>query len=766
LNATWPAAKADDNDVLKNMSAYHPKASALKNTLPMIPGYGSLAANRHDFRKHSTMEQVGPYQMIYEVKKPAAEFIPSMEKISLTDIKKAHPSWLTLENKILRFFAYYKEGIHESAEETSRIRRCNIYYYLEDDTIQVTEPKQDNSGVWQGRHVKRHRIPKVHGTQEFYCVDDLDVGNDVVIYSRVYHIVDCDAFTRYFYSQLGRSLKPFEDYPEDKHTEMQATRRNKGTQRGPKERDEVHTEMKRFIETQAGGTLSCPTKEEVDLAQSFYENDGKVLQFDAVWDDRNTPYGDLRKFQLLFFLADKTVKIVEKPGKDGRGAAGVFLKRCKLAQTNNPAADQQPGCAKPQTYVTDTDLGIGKTILVNARNFLITDCDAFTKRYYAERYQEYEFNPIDFSEPPKVVPKMKPPRHFGIGSPEDSLVSWKHLVLKPPKKDLKRMTERAGDVLRFGGYIESQPERRMMLVFWAADDTCGIFAQPGRNTGFASGKFLQRQRVKKPVPGNATLTGEAPYYDETDFYVGARLNINGHIIILDQTDERTVNYLEGVPKEFTLEDMNMVMAKFRQMLLERFSRLTDAFRTMDQDHDGSVTVQELELMCKHMNLNLTQHELLTLMNYMDEDRNGTIEFAEFVRRICPKDYEGELDEGKGVVPVTEIAPPVDSHYAKIAYGKQQQAEANKVFKMFRDKLQSMKFEGIELFRLMSDRAFDSMVGEKEFTYAVEKVLQLHLTEPQMDTLLKRFFPFEGKRLDYKNFNRIMNSGPHFETTKM
>ena len=29
--------------------------------------------------------------MIYEMKKPAAEFIPSMEKISLTDIKQACP---------------------------------------------------------------------------------------------------------------------------------------------------------------------------------------------------------------------------------------------------------------------------------------------------------------------------------------------------------------------------------------------------------------------------------------------------------------------------------------------------------------------------------------------------------------------------------------------------------------------------------------------------------------------------------------------------
>lgn len=50
---------------------------------------------------------------------------------------------------MLRFYGYYKESVVESAIENWRMRRVVIYYYLEDDSIHVAEPKQDNSGLPQ-----------------------------------------------------------------------------------------------------------------------------------------------------------------------------------------------------------------------------------------------------------------------------------------------------------------------------------------------------------------------------------------------------------------------------------------------------------------------------------------------------------------------------------------------------------------------------------------------------------------------------------------
>ena len=52
--------------------------------------------------------------------------------------------------QVLRFYAYFQEAVHEKREEKYRIRHCIILFYLEDDTIQVNEPRVENSGVPQG----------------------------------------------------------------------------------------------------------------------------------------------------------------------------------------------------------------------------------------------------------------------------------------------------------------------------------------------------------------------------------------------------------------------------------------------------------------------------------------------------------------------------------------------------------------------------------------------------------------------------------------
>ena len=58
---------------------------------------------------------------------------------------------------MLRFYAYFQEAVHEKAEEQYRIRHYIILFYLEDDTIQVNEPRQENSGIPQGKQC--HELP-------------------------------------------------------------------------------------------------------------------------------------------------------------------------------------------------------------------------------------------------------------------------------------------------------------------------------------------------------------------------------------------------------------------------------------------------------------------------------------------------------------------------------------------------------------------------------------------------------------------------------
>ena len=52
--------------------------------------------------------------------------------------------------QVLRFYAYFKQTVHESPAEFYRVRPVVIYYYLEDDSIAVVEPVRENSGMPQG----------------------------------------------------------------------------------------------------------------------------------------------------------------------------------------------------------------------------------------------------------------------------------------------------------------------------------------------------------------------------------------------------------------------------------------------------------------------------------------------------------------------------------------------------------------------------------------------------------------------------------------
>ncbi len=63
----------------------------------------------------------------------------------------ALPSWVAFDQQVLCFDAYLQEAVHEKKDQSYAIRICKIYFYLEDDSIQVVEPRTKNSGVPQGK---------------------------------------------------------------------------------------------------------------------------------------------------------------------------------------------------------------------------------------------------------------------------------------------------------------------------------------------------------------------------------------------------------------------------------------------------------------------------------------------------------------------------------------------------------------------------------------------------------------------------------------
>jgi len=46
-----------------------------------------------------------------------------------------------MDRHVLRFYGFFKEAVVESALENYRVRKVIIFYYLEDNSLSITEPK-------------------------------------------------------------------------------------------------------------------------------------------------------------------------------------------------------------------------------------------------------------------------------------------------------------------------------------------------------------------------------------------------------------------------------------------------------------------------------------------------------------------------------------------------------------------------------------------------------------------------------------------------
>ncbi|KAL0480787.1 EF-hand domain-containing family member efhc2 [Acrasis kona] len=659
------------------------------------------------------------------------------------------PKWLSLDRKVLRFYTFFKEGVHESALENNRVRRCVLYYYLEDDTIHVSEPKQDNSGIPQGALIKRHRIPKPGVDREFYLLEDLNIGNEVTLYGKTFRIVGCDRFTKEFLGGIGIDISEndVEDFPQDQYT--QGREELKKTMSPFNKLNPIDQDFKRYLEYSFKGRHTNPSKQQQASMQQFLKNDRKVLRFFCCWDDRENLYGDFRHFVLEYYLADDTTKISElNPPNSGRDPFPVFVKRQRIPKPKNSPNE-------PVTYYEETDLQIGNEIDVFSKKFLLRDCDDYTKEYFNKKYGITDFTPVpdpsrDVEKAATVkTQKVDPPPYNGYGTEEDSLGSWKYLVLKAPKKDVKKYMENDMNHLRFGARMEtSAPEdqnRRFIVTFYLADDTVSIFEPTQRNSGIIGGKFLQRQRVKNP---------DGDYYKASDLFVGAIIFINSHRFLLHETDEHTVKYMESRPQVFAKADLEQVLHRLRENVLLKNSRLKDAFRAVDTDSSGKISLNEFRTVINKLQMNVSEQEVITIMRSFDSDGDGCLNYNEFSECIQPSDFRNPELDGRIVFKTNTDA----SHKQHLQNAEDESNNAvleQRVFKMFMTKIENRRLLFQDTFRVLSDRSVDGMIGEPELKKAVCGNMQMNISDEEVAALARRFFPKNKKRISYIDFIKIV-----------
>nr|CAD7408838.1 unnamed protein product [Timema poppensis] len=369
--------------------------------LPLLPG-NSFRNNigQTRFHKSQHFEHLNSVTILTEKLKPGIEGAPlpwsrpsKYPSIYARAEAPELPAWIVFDKQVLCFDAYFQETVQEQ-RYTHLVRKCKIYFYLEDGTVQVVEPKVANSGIPQDLFIKTlktflstasyYTIGLPHRrqsslSQEFlldHATTEVGLIRVVSKYGETRTVVSAASVLtvtltpRPSGTLISRQRIPFPaprdsdfydmiDFNVDREVELfgrvfkitdcdRFTRVflnrmgiavpdpvNVPPDPYSVERDKVSGIRLRSDDfLLADRMLAKHPNNAVDTLRQFLVHDRQVLRFYGYWDDRESPHGLLHNLEIYYYLSDDTMEIKEViPPNSGRDAGYMFMRRAKLRKT-------------------------------------------------------------------------------------------------------------------------------------------------------------------------------------------------------------------------------------------------------------------------------------------------------------------------------------------------------------------------------------------------------------------------------------------------
>ena len=679
------------------------------------------------------------------------------------DLADMEPTHATLDDKAFRFAAYFTEEVHESPTEKSRVRFVSIHYYPSDHTLMIVEPRVPNSGLQGGTLLKRGKVPATVRQREerpdeaFLSISHLNVGTSVKIYGQVYTLYDCDDETRYMMGELGIDVPPPTQPPADFFTATARARQSlydpKGSSMGASRGGGAWGIRSQAYEGDGG-----------DRGRRFVADSGKTLRFYGQWDDRESVGGVVRELEIRYFIEDDTMSIKETQSTNEAVQAG-FLGRQRLPKdmrAPTKAAEltfagrkngvRETFTGRPDSYYCAEDLYVGMALNVLGRTVVVTDCDLYTREYYANVIGIEQGEAIEGYGNPKtlnaqnVIGRRDPrqdclPPHTGFGDPEDAAQSCKGLVLVAPRKRAPLSND--GEVLRYELRL-NKPERaedamrRFLLNYYVDDGEVMLQESTIGNSGFTGGRFLRKQRICLNAEATADPRVAPIYLTQKDLFLGAELVINKFKFVITQVDLHTENYLAhksaiadarsvGLAPETDPVDVAAVkeaLVTLQQYINVRYMNLTEAFRAFDEDKDNKITIGEMKKSLRVANVTARDAVAMAVLRSLDKSKNGFVSYADWFASLGKHTIDVDMDSingGGGVAassssssssPIAAGAAASSGDpfakqrelqlYSVSASSKELMIKRDRTLRKLKEKLESRHLNCFEMFRMISN----------------------------------------------------------------
>lgn len=514
----------------------------------------------------------------------------------------------------MAFQAYFEEGSGDPALEEVRVRKCNITYFLEDNSLMIVERPQMNSGIPQGTLVNRTQCKNPDGS--LIMPQDMRLGALLTIFGRQYRLVDCDYATRkYLRTHMNVSESRALTVPRDAYEELR-----KQVQPGHSEEwGKYHSKKnsnKDFMAASMGRFVDNSGRE------GFIKFGNDTIKFLCIWDNTNQLYGDKLEFSLTYHLSDDTIEIFAVPSyNSGRDQTfSRLLKRSKLPKSMDNIVPTLSDPVKPD-YIHWTDLHVGMSLEVYARSLKVIDADESTRQFYKDYH--VPLGPSIKPPPPPVIKfEREIPPPTGYGSEADSLASCGSAAARAAKEKVGVDKTLIFFASLLSGGIDDV-DRRFVITFYMLDSTIKVQEPPVRNSGFTGGLFLSRRKA----------TGEGmDHFDETFLWVGAKIKLLRHRFLILGSNDSTLKYMESMSHTFRRSNFYMVLDKLRAGVSGGLASGEFAAKIQGEANDeGILNFDSLKRLIEGAGIfsnddeNLiSEHEILTLIRKAGDRRAVTV----------------------------------------------------------------------------------------------------------------------------------------------